>query len=148
MLSIIQEEDFAAVRSLIEASIRTSVAQTEEDARFLIDDVLSSLEKWKQAGCQGLGIKYCVENEVVGFIIVKNFWNLSHLFVSPAFQRRGAGRALVCAALSECRSKSPKGKVQLNSSATAASFYAAVGFVQTGPAIERPGGCIPFEHTF
>ncbi|MEK6258663.1 MAG: GNAT family N-acetyltransferase [Planctomycetota bacterium] len=148
MLSVIQEQDFAAIRALIETSIRASVAQTDEDARFLIDDVVLSLDSWKQTGCAGLGIQYCVQDEVVGFIIVKNFWNLSHLFVLPAFQRRGVGRALVSAALSECRPKSPKGKVQLNSSANASPFYTAAGFVQTGPGIERPGGCIPFEYTF
>jgi GNAT superfamily N-acetyltransferase len=148
MLSIIQEQDFAAIRSLIETSIRVSVAQTEDDARFLVDDVVLSLDKWKQTGCAGLGIKYSVEEEIVGFIIFKQFWNLSHLFVSPAFQRRGIARALVSAALLECRTKSPRGKLQLNSSANASPFYAAAGFVQTGPGIERPGGCIPFEYSF
>jgi GNAT superfamily N-acetyltransferase len=148
VLSVIQQQDLADLRSLIETSIRATVAQTDDDARFLIDDVVKSLDSWTQTGCAGLGIKGCVREEAVGFIIVKDFWNLSHLFVSPAFQRRGVGRALVSAALSECRAKSPKGKVQVNSSASASPFYTAAGFVQTGPGIERPGGCIPFEYTF
>lgn len=61
MLSVIQEQDFAAIHSLIEMSIRASVAQTEEDAQFLIDDVVLSLDQWKQTGCADLEIKYCVQ---------------------------------------------------------------------------------------
>jgi predicted GNAT family N-acyltransferase len=91
---------------------------------------------------------YSVDGSIAGFVVVKDFWNLSHLFVLPCQQRRGIGRCLVQTAIDACREKSPRRKIQLNSSAIAADFYGASGFTQTGAGITRPGGCIPFEYNF
>ena len=45
-----------------------------------------------------------------------------------------------------CSEKSDVQKIRLNSSHHAKGFYKAVGFVQTGPGKDLPGGCIPFEY--
>jgi hypothetical protein len=36
----------------------------------------------------------------------------------------------------------------LTTTPNAAAFYTALGFNQTGPGIERAGGCIPFEFDY
>ena len=37
-------------------------------------------------------------------------------------------------------------KIRLYSSNNAIGFYLNMGFRQTGPGIDRPGGCLPFEY--
>lgn len=93
-------------------------------------------------------LKYVVDGRIGGVVLVKKYWNLSNLFVLPTLQRRGIGRQLLETALAGCRDRSPKGKVMVNSSTVAVEFYKAMGFVQTGPGVDRPGGCVPLEYSF
>jgi ribosomal protein S18 acetylase RimI-like enzyme len=103
---------------------------------------------WRRAPAESYHAKYRQSGAAVGFIIVKGYWNLSHLFVLPSHQRRGIGRALLQSALTACRNSSPRGKLQLNSSNVARGFYTALGFTQTGLAQDKPGGCVPMEYDF
>ena len=148
MISPIEQVDLDALQSLAARAVRESVAEDEESARFLIADITQSLTTWWESGADGFHAKYTADDATVGFVVVKECWNLSHLFVLPESHGRGIGRQLADAAIHACRDGSPRGKIQLNSSTNAAGFYAALGFTQTGPGIERPGGCIPFEYVF
>ena len=148
MIHPLEAGDFDELSNLVAVAVRKCVANNEADASFLIEDIVGSLKTWQTSGYAGFHGKYSLDGAVTGFVVVKNYWNLSHLFVLPCQQRRGIGRCLLQAAVEACRDKSPRGKIQLNSSASAAAFYAALGFKQTGPGIERPGGCIPFEFDF
>lgn len=148
MLCIVESHDFEKLAGVIDKSVRGTVAKMEEEAEFLIKDIIQSFDKWRKSPEGGFCYKYLASREIVGFILVKEFWNFSHLFVLPSYQGRGVGRSLVTLALAECREKSPHGKVVLNSSTNAARFYEAMGFKRTGPGIERPGGCIPYEYKF
>lgn len=148
MISPIEAADFDQLSSLVDVTVRESVVDNAEDAKFLIEDIVRSLTKWQTSGSEGFHGKYSIDGAVAGFIIVKEYWNLSHLFVLPGHQDRGIGRQLVREAVNACRDQSPRGKIQLNSSTNAAGFYAAMGFTPTGPGIERAGGCIPYEYRF
>ena len=68
------------------------------------------------------------------------------MFVHPSYYKQGVGRSLFEAALPICKQKSDKQKIILNSSTFASGFYKAIGFVQTGPGRDLPGGCIPHEY--
>ena len=148
MISPIEEGDFDELSSLVAVAVRESVANNEEDAKFLIEDIVLSLKTWQTSDSESFHAKYSVDGVVVGFVIVKEYWNLSHLFVLPCHQGHGIGRRLLEEAVNACRDKSPRRKIQLNSSLNAAGFYAAMGFTQKGHGIERPGGCIPYEYGF
>lgn len=148
MISPIEEGDFDELSSLVAVAVRKCVADNENDARFLIEDIVLSLKDWQTFYSESFHARYCVDGSIAGFVIVKEYWNLSHLFVLPRHQGHGIGRRLLRKAVNACRDRSPRGKIQLNSSSNAAGFYAAMGFTQTGPGIERPGGCIPFEYQF
>jgi len=144
----VENNDFDELAGVIDQSVRANVAKTEEDAKFLVKDITQSLDKWRKSTEGGYCCKYIASGKIAGFILVKGFWNFSHLFVLPSYQRQGIARSLVMHALKECREKSPCGKLILNSSANAAGFYEAMGFKQAGPGLERPGGCIPYEYGF
>ncbi|MBL8199554.1 MAG: GNAT family N-acetyltransferase [Chromatiales bacterium] len=139
------EGDLPAIRRLIEAAVRQSVAASEAEARFLVEDIGSSLDGWREHPGDALHLKACSPAGILGVILVKEYWNLANLFVDPAHQGRGIGRCLLEKALNECRGRSPRGAVLVNSSTVAAPFYRRLGFTQTGPGKDRPGGCIPFR---
>jgi ribosomal protein S18 acetylase RimI-like enzyme len=73
---------------------------------------------------------------------MKDFWNLSCLFVAPEHQRRGIGKSLVLEVLSECKERSPDRCIKLNSSTK------AWGFEQYGPSKDLLGGCVPLKLDF
>jgi GNAT superfamily N-acetyltransferase len=147
-ISSVATADLPNVRTLIATTIRQSVAHCEADAEFLISDVDQILERWREDSADSLHLKYGLSDEIVGVALVRNYWNLSTLFVSPTRQRVGIGSLLLAEMLSACREKSPRQKLQVNSSAIAVPFYESQGFRQTGPGIDRPGGCVPMEYCF
>lgn len=148
MLSKIRIKDSDRIKDIILSSVHGSVTKKKREAKKLIEMILESLENWRKAGSLGFHRKYTIGNDIVGFIIVKEYWNLSQIFVSPDFQGKGIGRSLITAAIRGCRDKSPKDKLMLNSSTKAAGFYKVMGFRRTGPGKKLPGGCIPFEYDF
>jgi GNAT superfamily N-acetyltransferase len=81
-------------------------------------------------------------------VLVKEYWNMTNLFVAPDHQGRGIGRLLLEAAMKGCQTRSPRGALLLNSSTVACGFYEHLGFRQTGPGRDRPGGCVPYGHDF
>ena len=148
MIGNVLDADLEEIRNLIADAVRGNVATCEKDAAFLIDDIGSSLSWWLQNKGSALHLKYLKDDKILGVILIKNCWNLTNLFVLPARQGLGVGRALATAGLDACRETAPKGKVQVNSSSNAVGFYERLGFEQTGPGIERPGGCVPLQYCF
>ncbi len=148
MLAPVTVQDLADIRSLIASAIRHSVASTEQDALFLIDDTSASLEWWRRNQEAALHLKYCRSGATVGVVLVKEFWNLTHLFVAPAYQGQGIGRILLKEAVDVCRHQSPRGALLLNSSTVATGFYQRMGFRQLGTGRDRSGGCVPFSFGF
>lgn len=144
----VAEHDLPAIRALIAAAIRHSVARSEPEARFLIDDIGGSLDAWRDNPADTLHLKCSWSGSIVGVVLVKEFWNLTNLFVAPDHQGRGIGRLLLEAAMETCRTRSPRGALLLNSSTVACGFYEHLGFHQTGPGRDRPGGCVPYRHDF
>ena len=137
--------DYEPLAQIAREAIVDCVAKSTEEAEFLTADVLDSLNKWIMAGMPGYSMKFVLDGQDVGFVVVKEYWNLSHLFVLPAYQRRGIGRTLLDGAISACRDVCPRPEIQLNSSHFAADFYRNHGFTARGPELDRPGGCIPLE---
>jgi GNAT superfamily N-acetyltransferase len=144
----VENGDLEKVRMLVARSIRHSVAQTKDEAEFLIADVGTSLDAWRADPSNALHLLHENEGLIAGVILVKKYWNLCNLFVDPSAQRRGIGRSLLESVILICRQQSPRGKLMVNSSTVALPFYEACGFRQTGPGIERAGGCVPMEMAF
>lgn len=140
-----EKKDLEKIRQVISSAIRQCVTDSNEHYEFLYSDVCSSLDWWIENKDKAL-LLVCEEGDsILGMALVKEFWNFSALFVNPKQHRLGIGRDLVTSVLTICKHKSPKGCLMLNSSNYAAAFYKKMGFVQTGDAIDRPGGYVPFK---
>jgi GNAT superfamily N-acetyltransferase len=147
-IAAVELADLPEIRALIESAIRGRVVHSEEDARGLVALIDTILRSWQLDGADSVHLKYVIDREIVGVALVKNFWNLSILFVAPAHQRQGVGRALIEAVVRECKLRSPKPVLKVNSSTVAVPFYLSLGFRQVGPGLDRPGGCVPLEFAF
>lgn len=131
-------EDKAAILDLMVRVINASVEPAYRAET--IENVTRNLEVWCQEPAHCFHFVAEGENEVVGVILVKAFWNLCSLFVAPEWQRRGIGKQLLLAAIGTCRERSPKQAIYLNSAASAVSFYKALGFVSRESSQQLPQG--------
>lgn len=148
VLTPVETQDLPQIRVLIASAIRASVARSEEETAFLTSDIDESLEWWQKNPENSLHLKYGETGLVAGVVLVKEFWNLTNLFVSPKHQHQGIGRLLLTEVMTICRSRSPRAALLVNSSTNAVGFYERMQFVQTGPGKNRPGGCVPLRYNF
>lgn len=143
-----KETDLDRIREIISSAIGECVANSDEDHEFLYADVCSSLDWWVENKERSVFL-VCDDGDVIsGFVLVKEYSNLSALFVDPEHQRSEIGRELVTRAIELCKGRSPGACLTLNSSNHAAAFYRKMGFTQIASGIDRPGGCVPFEYKF
>ncbi len=148
MIEICVNSDFNTLKEIINISIVSSIINTEPEAGILTKSVIESLLRWNDSAADGYLRKFKEDNKIVAFILIKEYWNLSHLFVLPSYQKQGIGKVLLLNGIESCKEKSSKKKIELNSSINAAGFYTRLGFVKAGDRIDLPGGCIPFEYRF
>ncbi|AMP04333.1 GNAT family N-acetyltransferase [Collimonas pratensis] len=94
----------------------------------LIHNVHQNLDWWLANREHCCHLKYTRDGRIVAVVLVKNFWNLCSLFVTPELHRQGIGRALILAAVQHCRALSERPSIRLNSAPNAVAFYAALGF--------------------
>lgn len=138
------EKDIPEITVLIEQAIKTCIDVTDDEANDLVAHCVYNMLCWQKNKQNTVHLVYRLEGQIVGVVLVKEYWNLTSLFVEPDFQARGIGKQLVLEALVQCQGKSPKGMVKLSSSTHAQDFYRAIGFQQAGEPKSLPGGSIPF----
>jgi GNAT superfamily N-acetyltransferase len=85
----------------------------------------------------------CVDDGVLGFILIQDYWNLSDLFVLPEAHGKGVGKMLFNAAKSVCLNNPNKGYIRVNSSFNAEGFYRALGFESFNTGKELPNFIVP-----
>ena len=146
VLGAVEPADLPEIRRLIEGALREGVTRDESSVAYLMQDICHSLDQWVAAPADKLHIKYVDDGAIAGVVLVKDWWNLTNLFVEPHHQRRGIGRALVGHVLDQCRGRSPQGEVRVNSSTNAVPFYLRLGFVPAGEPRDLPGGCVPLRY--
>lgn len=148
MISTVTIDDIATAELVAAKAIRTSVALNETEIAELLQHISQNFERWKTSPDQSLFLKYTQDGEVIGVILVKDFWNLSDIYVLPKHYRKGIGRQLTEKALEICAQKSPKNHVRTNSSPNAVGFYKSLGFQEIEWDKELPYGCVPFIYHF
>lgn len=125
-ISRIIESDISELKALAKDSLFNCVDTTEEEKQFLFPHILNEIEK--AYGCtEHVFLKYEAKG-ILGYILVKDRWNLSHLFVRPDSLNHGIGRQLFKSAMDEIQSCDNEGYVCLNSSRNAVIFYEKMGF--------------------
>jgi GNAT superfamily N-acetyltransferase len=145
-ITAVQSEDSDELRAFMSRVVVTSVTMDQALLPGAIGNVLKNLA-WAEENASLCCHLKCttMQNDIVGVVLVKNFWNLCSLFVAPELHRHGIGRALVLAATAACRGKSEKNAIWLNAAPNAVPFYFAAGFAQRSTEQVLPSGVVPME---
>jgi GNAT superfamily N-acetyltransferase len=131
------------IRQLMAMVIATSVSADESVLADTIANVNGNVSFWLDNPQRCVHIVATVGDAMVGVVLVKDFWNLCSLFIDPQHQGRGVGRALVSAAASACRGRSPKQALWLNAATNAIGFYERLGFQPRESRQPLPPGFMP-----
>lgn len=147
MIEIPQKSDFQSLSQLISNTVGSCIDANEIALAEIANSSIRQSKLCLDGELEGAHFIYKT-TEIEGLILVKEYWNMVSLFVSPKSQRKGIATILVDEALRVCREKPPKRMVALNSSSFASNFYKKYGFKPNGTPKVFPGGCIPYVHRF
>ncbi len=90
--------DLNTIKVIAKQAITASVIASDAEKQHIIE------KSFKQQDAIFLK-HHQAEEEILGFIIIQNFWNLSDVFVSPRAHNKGIGKALWLAAKNSAKEK-------------------------------------------
>ena len=142
----VSEKDIDAIKELALRTIIESVDASVSIKNQIITDTMKHIEE--NIGESGRVFLKCIDDKVLGFILIQEYWNLSDLFVIPEAQGKGVGKVLLKTAISACLPRQEKGYIRVNSSLNAEGFYHRLGFKNFVPEKELPGFVVPLIYNF
>ena len=95
------KEDAQRLKYISEQAVLASVHVEDKIIAEIISDTHRHIEQNLESS-ERVFLKY-QNNQVIGFILIQRFWNLSDLFVVPEKHREGIGSDLLTKAISICR---------------------------------------------
>lgn len=132
--------DAEAVKHFMAQVIGRSVTRAEPLHSELVANACGNVDLWLLQPERAVHLKVVHDGDLIGVVLVKEFWNLCSLFVAPSMQRRGIGRRMVAAAVERCRGASPRDAIWLVAAPDAAAFYRRLGFIDRAPVHPLPPG--------
>lgn len=134
------------LKSVARNAVTSSVPIGPTERASLLASIERDIEKYLEyADCVYLKAE---AGSTVGYVLVKEYWNLAHLFVFPEHQGRGIGKSLLLSALNACKANNQEGFVRVNSSLNATGFYEKSGFVAYEPENPVPDFAVPMIYRF
>lgn len=146
IISVALEKDSSTLKQIANEALRALDELSLTDKEIFIDHTSKNIESYLCGGHR-LFLTGSMGDEIVGYILVKEYWNLSDLFVLPAYQRKGIGTRLLSEAISSCKLDGV-GYVRLNSSASAQGFYEKHGFQHSASHTSQHDHVVPLELQF
>lgn len=148
MIKHVTDSDHEILFELSKRAIEDSVIATPATKKEILQDTQAHIAQGMESA-EHIFLKAIDGYEkTVGFIILKNGWNLSDLFVEPESQNMGFGRDLFKEALSILHSRENRGFIRVNSSINAEGFYRALGFQDYPTERPVPDFIVPLILTF
>lgn len=137
--------DAAAVKAFMARVIAHSVTRDDRLLAELRANVEGNVDWWLVHPHDAVHLQAVQDGDLVGVVLVKQFWNLCSLFVEPALQGQGLGRRLVETALARCAGRSPKQALWLHAAPGALDFYRALGFTDRVATKPLPPGFVAMQ---
>lgn len=122
--------EMQAVAEFMERVIAESVDASPSEKAAFIANTRSNLAKWISGPEGSFHVCARAGADMAGVVLVREYWNLCHLFVAPEWQSRGIGRKLLEAAHHACAEHGGRGSIRLNASRNAVGFYKKMGFTE------------------
>lgn len=146
-LEAVNVEDIPELERIAYEALYHAVDAPLKDKPTILSGIYENLRTWSKRPQEGVFLKYSTDERSVGFILVKEFWNVSDLFVLPDYHGKGVGRALLSMAMEHCEKKVGKRYLRVNASRNALRFYKALGFVETASDKPLPFSCVCLEYS-
>ncbi len=143
----VTEDDISQLLNIAELAVCESVDAPASSKTEIIEGISKNINEW-HAKIDCAFYKFTRSGVAIGFVLIKEHWNFSDVFVLPDFHSQGVGRKLTEHALLECRERSDKNSVKVNSSKNAANFYRHLGFGEREVCGKLPYEMVPLEYYF
>jgi len=142
----VSEADVKKLKEIAESAMMASVLATIEEKKVLLESIKMDIDKYiLSKNCIYLKIE---DNGIKGYILIKEYWNLAHLFVSPKAQGYGFGTKLLKEGIKACKGFNGNRFIQVNSSRNASGFYKNMGFIEYAPEKNVPKFAVPLIYNF
>jgi len=147
-ISEVDSRDLSAIKEIARDAVTSSVEATDSQKLGLLKGITSDIDEYcdKHPRCY-LSAKD-QNGHILGYILIKNHWNLAHLFVSPASHGKGIGRALLSRGILSCQGSENRGYLRVNSSLNAVKFYEKSSFSHDRDAEVKADFAIPLIYNF
>lgn len=133
------------ILTLMKRVICRDVTDNADLQILYIDNVIENFDGWMKDPTMSCHLKAVRSEQIVGVILIKQYWNLCSLFVTPEHQRQGIGKALVLKAIAQCRDHSNEQAIYLNAAQNAIPFYESLGFIPRTSNKPQPPGIKPMR---
>lgn len=123
----VTSNDVEYLLNIANLAVRETVEAPTHAKSKIFEDISNNIKQWcSKDNCAFL--KYSNNGVILGFILIKEYWNLSDIFILPKYQCQGIGRNLVENAIDICKKQKEILSIRVNSSKNAKSFYLKLGF--------------------
>ena len=143
----IELSDQNVLQQIARNAVTLSVVAPEEEKQNLLKGISRNIASVIIDQIDGVFLAAALSEVPVGFIIVKDYWNLSDLFVDPDHQGLGIGRQLCSDAFAICEKETTKPSIRVNSALNAVTFYESLGFYRIDVEQKLPDFIIPLEYS-
>lgn len=144
-ISKVTQKDIAALKRVARDALIANVPVDDETRNSLLHSIKYNIESFIDYPNRA----YLKVGDIpIAYILIKDYWNLAHLFVSPEHQRKGLGKQLLLSAIDLCREKSNNNFLRVNSSLNAVGFYEKLGFTPYTPESPIPAFVKPLIYHF
>lgn len=143
----VSPEDLLPLLNIASFAVHKTVEAPADAKPEILEGISENIKTWhSKDNCAFF--KYTHNELIVGFVLIKDYWNFSDIFVLPEFHSQGVGRKLVEHALNACRLQKSKASIRVNASKNAVAFYRQLGFKETIIGKVLPYDMVPFEYHF
>ena len=140
VIATAQEADAAAIKGFMARVIAEAVTREEPVHSEMAANTAANVDWWLASPGSAVHLTAVRGGELVGVVLVKDFWNLCSLFVEPALHGQRIGSRLLQAAVDACTARGTRDAILLNAAPRAIPFYARHGFVPRESARPLPAG--------
>lgn len=146
-LKSVVQEDVSELKHIAKRALSESVVLGTSDLADLITHTSQNIQTCAEQP-DSIFLKSELGQCIVGYILLKNCWNLSDLFVLPEYQKQGLGRMMLSEAIKIARVKSNVNYIRVNSSLNAEAFYRKHGFIDCPQGKPKTRYSVPLEYVF
>jgi GNAT superfamily N-acetyltransferase len=140
----VEVSDVSCLKTISKRALEESIVLDESERDLLIAHTAANVDKYcREIDC--VFLKTIRGVTISGYILIKQYWNLSDLFVLPEFQGCGIGRMLLESAIRQVRLSEECEQIWVNSSLNAELFYRKLGFVDRTESKEKSDYSVPLK---